>query len=159
MKSSNMVILVCLGALFYFTGCAITSEDVETMRDKCENQGIVNPLRIYLSFPFEDDIKRIKINHSKNGIIIDSFDVYPKNNFISINKSFYTHDSYEFIIDGQKSYILNDVNTSLETHCTWQGCEYPCIIKDYKINGANPFSGGGGGIVLKKKGYKEVWEK
>lgn len=146
--------LVLLGGLL--SGCSASQKEIEQMRYQCEEQGIINPFHIDLSFPNVEKIKKIKINRERDGRILESIEMPLRDPFIWVNKDFYTHDTYEFIIDGEKPFVLSNVKTKLQTHCTWQGCAYPCAIVEAKING-KPFVGNGSGVRLQKEGYKEVW--
>jgi len=144
----------------FLAACATSEKEIAQMKYKCEEQGIINSFGITLSFPNVEKIKKIKINRIKDGTVIETFEAYPEHSFVSIDKDFYTHDTYEFIIDGEKPFILNNVKTKLNFHCPMflGECKVDCGIKEGKMNG-KLFGPTDGGIRLQKEGYKEVWEK
>ena len=148
-----MAKLLLLIIFFYYSGCSASQNEIDQMRYQCEEQGVINPFYLSLSFPNSKKIKNIKINRKKNGKIIESFAVQPNDNGIWIKNDFYIHDTYEFIIDGEKPFILTAVKTSLQTHCTWQGCKYPCEIDEAYLNGKQATIINNG-IEIRKEGYE-----
>lgn len=149
-----MAKLLLLIIFFYYSGCSASQNEIDQMRYKCEQKGIINPFNIDLLFPNEEKIKKISITRIQAGKVLESIEIPLKDPYIWLHKDFYTHDTCTFIIDGEKPFVLSNVKTKLQTHCTWQGCDYPCAIISAKING-KPFVGNGNGIRLQKEGYKE----
>jgi len=109
---------------------------------------------MYLSFPNPEKIKNVKVNRIKDERIIESFEIKPNSPSIWIDRDFYTHDTYEFIIDGEKPFVLTDVKTRLNFHCPmlFGECDIVCGIDKGKMNG-EPYDRVDG-IFLQKEGYK-----
>ena len=145
------IIVLSLG--LFISGCTASEEEVNQKQRMCEHEGIINPFRIDLSFPNVNNITKVQVNRIKKGVIVESFDASLNGYTTWVKKDFYTHDTYEFIIDGEKPFVLSNVKTKLQTHCTWQGCNYPCEIIDATINRKRSRIVSGG-IELQKEGYE-----
>ena len=51
-----MAKLLLLIIFFYYSGCSASQNEIDQMRYKCEQEGIINPFNIDLSFPNEEKI-------------------------------------------------------------------------------------------------------
>lgn len=148
-----MKLIIMLGLGLFFVGCAEREKAIEKIRYECEEQGIMNA-SMYLSFPDLETKKHVKINRKKDGKVIDTFTLEIKEAMLYTDKKIYTHDTYEFIIDGEKPFVLTDVKTKLNMHCPmlFGECRISCGIDRGKMNGKEYDRIDG--IFLQKEGYK-----
>lgn len=138
----------------FFVGCAESEKEIEQMRYECEEDGVMNNFYIYLSFPNPKTIKNLRINRIRNGKNIETFDLKPSGASIFVEKNIYTHDSYQFIVDDGKPFLLTDVKTKFNIHCPmlFGKCRKSCGIDTGKMNGEAYDRIDG--IFLQKEGYK-----
>ena len=88
---ATMILLLEL----FLSGCTASEEEVNQKQRMCEQEGIINPFRIDLSFPNVNSITKIKVYRIKKGAIVESFDATLNGYTTWVKKDFYIHDTYE----------------------------------------------------------------
>jgi len=91
-----------------------------------------------------EEVKNIAVHRIHNSSVVDSFYVHAdKNSFdslrtrytASIDKPIYIKDTYQFIIPGQKPFVLSDMKMIMWAQFTMFSEGYGCVMGDYKIDG------------------------
>lgn len=148
------LIIVVTGLFVLGCSSSLSLEEIKKMEYKCETEGKLNAFYVHLVFPENEKTKKVKINRIRDEKIVESFEV---KHHESINRPFYAHDTYEFLVKGEEPFILTNMKTRLNPRCHHYGCKPICEIEYAKMNGKD-FGPSDEGISLQKNGFKENWE-
>ncbi|XZF14445.1 hypothetical protein ACTHGU_21895 [Chitinophagaceae bacterium MMS25-I14] len=106
-----------------------------------------------------EQVKTVLVYHIRNQMIIDSFYVHPDirnydslrdRYWVSVDQAIYVKDTYQFVIPGQKPFLLSGMKMVMWPQWTMMSEGYGCRMKGYSVNGEK-YEDGGPDFI--KKGY------
>lgn len=144
-----------------------TEEQREEFKKNCESQIYFDTNSIYfIGFKYEE-IDTITIVEKDNRTIIDTLFIYPqqeKDNHDNENQRFWgspnvqfnINNIYEFYLDSDTPYVLDNMEMIMWEQYTMQGEGWGCLMGDFTID--NQKFDHQGNIYFKKRGFKYDWE-
>ena len=120
-----------------------TDKQKKEFAQKCSQTDTADNLVFMLTGFKYEEVENIAVHRIHNGFVIDSFYVHAdKNSFdslrsrytASIDKPIYTKDTYQFIIPGQKPFVLSNMKMIMWAEFTMFSEGYGCVMGDYKID-------------------------